>query len=553
MSAAEEYEKEERDHAEMFKESGNFAFNAGHWEAAITYYSKALESRPGWGIVYSNRSHALSKLGRWWKGFYRLGEALMRLERFEEAHSAFRRSFACRSCPELIKKLAEARQKADPPGHVAPARAGAEVGYAGLAAGAVGYAELAAAGDAMRQGRWGEALRALDACAGRDCVADMQKVKMHTMRAAAHMHMGDSRSALRAADSALALDPLSRTARVVRGKALVALGRYHESLSCLDAADAIEEERLRLGPAFGGGGAGEEAVPGGGGVDELCAAVRAVAEAEVEELVCEDGGEAKARGNAAFNKGTYQGEELVCEDAGEAKARGNAVFNKGTCQAKARGNVAFNKGTYQEAIEHYSVALLLYPEWAIVYSNRSCSRLKLLQLDEALDDAEKGVFYKREWWKAHMRLGEAWAARGHHERALQALSDARDRVSGDDERRSLPQIRALIRVSEDALAAQHREEFRRGEAAGRCAGGRMMAGRKVEEVREEEAEEDGDEDSEDLDAQELSDGARERAEAALAQRHYDVAIDHLSYALTLARDSAELYALRCEAYMAKAE
>ena len=143
-------------------------------------------------------------------------------------------------------------------------------------------------------------------------------------------------------------------------------------------------------------------------------------------------------------------------------------------------------------------------------------------------------------WKAHMRLGEAWQALGDHRRALLALADAREKVAlVEDEKKHLQKIRELVEKSE--LASEAR---RASAGAGRGAGEGRGA-----------AVEDADSDSYDSegDAQELSDGARERAEAALAQRHFDVAIDQLTYALSLAGDSAELYALRCEAYMAKAE
>jgi tetratricopeptide (TPR) repeat protein len=298
---------------------------------------------------------------RWWKGFYRLGEAYMRLGRYEDAHAvrpphlaslsvrasaatppppvrsairwlsprrflhaqAFQRSFSCRSCPsdrcpELIKKLSEARRKAE---SSAGARDGG-VGYASLAAGAEGYAELAEAGEAMKHGRWADVLVALDACAARDGGADAQSAHAKAMRAAAHMRLDDAPRALRAADAALQLNPLLRGARAVRARALAALQRHHEALACLDALEAIEAEPLACGAAPAGGGA-DGALPGGG-EDEFCAAARAKAEAGVAELA---GLDAEA--------------------------------------AKARGNAAFNAGAFQEAIECYSAALGLRPNWAV--------------------------------------------------------------------------------------------------------------------------------------------------------------------------------------------
>jgi tetratricopeptide (TPR) repeat protein len=230
---------------------------------------------------------------------------------------AFQRSFSCRSCPsdrcpELIKKLSEARRKAETS---TGARDGG-VGYARLAAGAEGYAELAEAGEAMQHGRWADALVALDACAARDGGADAQSARANAIRAAAHMRLDDAPRALRAADAALLLNPLLRGARAVRARALAALQRHHEALACLDALEAIEAEPLA-------GGAADGALPGGG-EDEFCAAARAEAEAGVAELA---GLDAEA--------------------------------------AKARGNAAFKAGAFQEAIECYSAALGLRPNWAV--------------------------------------------------------------------------------------------------------------------------------------------------------------------------------------------
>eukprot|EP00291_Cryptomonas_curvata_P008660 CAMPEP_0172202662 /NCGR_PEP_ID=MMETSP1050-20130122/30798_1 /TAXON_ID=233186 /ORGANISM="Cryptomonas curvata, Strain CCAP979/52" /LENGTH=125 /DNA_ID=CAMNT_0012880681 /DNA_START=140 /DNA_END=514 /DNA_ORIENTATION=+ len=100
--------------AKALKDRGNAAFNAGDWHDAISYYTKALQARPNWGVVYSNRSHAYGKAGlshealkdakkcvdtegTWWKAHLRLGEAYMRLERYDEAVQAFNRSAALKT------------------------------------------------------------------------------------------------------------------------------------------------------------------------------------------------------------------------------------------------------------------------------------------------------------------------------------------------------------------------------------------------------------------------------------------------------------------------
>lgn len=93
------------------REEGNEAFKAGRYEAAVRYYSEAIEVDPDSELNYSNRSFAYFKLkeyekaaadaevavrlnDKFFKGFYRLGMAQMAMNDFQRAIENLRRAWA---------------------------------------------------------------------------------------------------------------------------------------------------------------------------------------------------------------------------------------------------------------------------------------------------------------------------------------------------------------------------------------------------------------------------------------------------------------------------
>lgn len=88
------------------KSEGNKALESGDFEEAIRKYTEAIALDPDNHVLYSNRSAALTKIGRylealgdaektigikqdWPKGFSRKGTALCYLNRYEEAATVF--------------------------------------------------------------------------------------------------------------------------------------------------------------------------------------------------------------------------------------------------------------------------------------------------------------------------------------------------------------------------------------------------------------------------------------------------------------------------------
>lgn len=68
---------------------------------------------------------------------------------------------------------------------------------------------------------------------------------------------------------------------------------------------------------------------------------------------------------------------------------------------KEKGNQAVRAERYTEAVLHYSFAIKLSPNDAILYSNRSLAFLKLQQLYYANEDAERAIQLRPDWAKVY--------------------------------------------------------------------------------------------------------------------------------------------------------
>ncbi|GJN26878.1 hypothetical protein PR202_gb14844 [Eleusine coracana subsp. coracana] len=89
-------------------------------------------------------------------------------------------------------------------------------------------------------------------------------------------------------------------------------------------------------------------------------------------------------------------------------------------EAKAKGNAAFAAGRFEEAIQHFSDAIVLAPDNHVLYSNRSAAYASLSRYAEALADAERTVALKPDWAKGYSRLGAAHLGLGDHAKAVEA-------------------------------------------------------------------------------------------------------------------------------------
>jgi len=78
--------------------------------------------------------------------------------------------------------------------------------------------------------------------------------------------------------------------------------------------------------------------------------------------------------------------------------------------AKQQGDQAFRMGGYRTAIDHYSHAIQLDPEFTVAYSNRSAAYLKNNEKSKALRDAEKVTELDPTLQKGWSRLAAAYHA-----------------------------------------------------------------------------------------------------------------------------------------------
>ncbi|CAA0820581.1 Hsp70-Hsp90 organizing protein 3 [Striga hermonthica] len=76
-------------------------------------------------------------------------------------------------------------------------------------------------------------------------------------------------------------------------------------------------------------------------------------------------------------------------------------------EAKARGNAAFSAGDYDGAVRHFTDAIGFAPTNHVLYSNRSAAYASLGKFSDALSDAQKTVELKPDWGKGFSRLGAA--------------------------------------------------------------------------------------------------------------------------------------------------
>ncbi|ETK87129.1 prefoldin, alpha subunit, variant [Phytophthora nicotianae CJ01A1] len=116
--------------AAALKAKGNDAFARRRFQAAIQYYSQAIELDPTSHILYGNRAAAYHRLKKykqalddsdvavslhepWVKGHYRRACALAALEQFEDAAEAYERAMElCPTDEKLGEKAKQMREKA---------------------------------------------------------------------------------------------------------------------------------------------------------------------------------------------------------------------------------------------------------------------------------------------------------------------------------------------------------------------------------------------------------------------------------------------------------
>jgi tetratricopeptide (TPR) repeat protein len=80
---------------------------------------------------------------------------------------------------------------------------------------------------------------------------------------------------------------------------------------------------------------------------------------------------------------------------------------------KGDGNASFAAGKFEEAINHFTLAILEDGADAVFYSNRSACYAALKQFDRAADDGQKCIDIKKDWPKGYSRLALARFRQGN--------------------------------------------------------------------------------------------------------------------------------------------
>ncbi|KAG2427142.1 hypothetical protein HXX76_012652 [Chlamydomonas incerta] len=121
-----------------------------------------------------------------------------------------------------------------------------------------------------------------------------------------------------------------------------------------------------------------------------------------------------------------------------------AADRKAADELKAEGNALFTKGKFAAAIEKYTEAVTLSPDWPVLYINRGMAARKKGDWERVEADASLalglvgGSSESREAMKGHYLLGLAMGQRGQHERskhhlkkALEAAREANDNIKDE--------------------------------------------------------------------------------------------------------------------------
>ena len=90
-------------------------------------------------------------------------------------------------------------------------------------------------------------------------------------------------------------------------------------------------------------------------------------------------------------------------------------------QLKEEGNVLFRAGSHSEAIGKFNEALLLNPNSATLYCNRSACHAGLGQWKDSIHDAKRAVVLDSGYQKAYYRIVKGHLELGNHKDARLAL------------------------------------------------------------------------------------------------------------------------------------
>eukprot|EP00850_Spirogloea_muscicola_P008541 SM000045S16286 [mRNA] locus=s45:622764:624973:- [translate_table: standard] len=125
-------------------------------------------------------------------------------------------------------------------------------------------------------------------------------------------------------------------------------------------------------------------------------------------------------------------------------------------KSKEKGNAAFGKGKYKEAVQCFGRAIVLTPQNAVLFSNRSAAHAGLKDFKQALEDALRAVELKPDWGKAHLRVGIALHGLGRYEEAVSAYE------AGLKQEPDYQQLQEALDQTKERMRKQEAEDIRLG-------------------------------------------------------------------------------------------
>merc|ERR1719310_719340 len=149
---------------------------------------------------------------------------------------------------------------------------------------------------------------------------------------------------------------------------------------------------------------------------------------------------------------TDEGEHVTAEEprSTSLQAEDPVIQEIGAEEFKALGNEAIKNNELKTALEHYNNGLKVEPDHAMILSNRALCYHKLGDLERALEDAQRVVELKPEFYKAYIRGAMVLRELKRPQEALALLKKA---PNNDEVGKLVSDVRPEAEAAEEARIA----------------------------------------------------------------------------------------------------
>ncbi|XP_055712961.1 stress-induced-phosphoprotein 1 [Phlebotomus papatasi] len=390
------------DQINALKEKGNAALAAGKHDEAIVAYTEALTLNDQNYVIYSNRSAAYVKAGKyqealqdaqktvslnptWAKGYSRLGTALSFLDRTMEAYEAYNKGLQYdRSNAALLTGLDEMKKrllsdlasevpmdvdppKAKPPPAKATTKPEPKVDENLPENKRLARREKELGNEAYRKRDFEKAIQHYEAAIQHDST----DITFYNNLAAVHFEKRDYQKCIAECEKGIAIGRENRADFKLIAKAFSRIGNAYRKLEDWKSAKTYYEKSMS-----------EHRTP------------------EVKTVLSE------------IEKKIKEEERKAYIDPAKAE------------EEKEKGNEAFKKAEYSVAVKHYTEAIKRNPDDPKLYSNRAACYTKLAAFDLGLKDCETCVKLDDKFIKGWIRKGKILQGMQQQSKALQAYQKA---------------------------------------------------------------------------------------------------------------------------------